>query len=328
MDPNNPNSPFDSQASTSSPSTTLPPGGVDVQPTFVAPAPANQPDSGVAAPLTDPVSSLSLGTTPSFSPPAADPMAPSLSGGTSPAPFPPTAAENAAPSWTSSEAAPPFGQTVASNPAVTAEPSPTFMPPTEMSGTQGSIIGGSSVGEIANPLANPSPLEVNNEVAGGLDTAPTDLSHLVGSNGVEENPAGISLPPAAPPDTLTGPSSVASPSGSGDVVTSGSVGFPKWLILIGLLVLLAVGGGSAYFILGIGKPVSQAPVEVPVEDSGPGSGTFVPTEENLPGATADPNSNLVNMELATPTPSTVTATGSSTATNSSALELLKKRKSQ
>lgn len=80
------------------------------------------------------------------------------------------------------------------------------------------------------------------------ESAPTDLSHLIGNNPPPEN----NTPPQQA-ETLVAPSVNAGP----DVPASPQEerkGIPKWLIGVGIGLFLLVAGASAYFILGIGRP--------------------------------------------------------------------------
>lgn len=178
----------------------------------------------------------------------------------------------------------------APEPPAPEQPAPSWLPPVPDSS--------SSYGPV------PSPTE----------SAPTDLSHLAG------NPASLNptsgLPATGVPETLiVTPASIPQ-----NVVTGGGTGggFPKWMLAVGIVVILAVAGASAYFILGIGKPAKKAattvqapPVTIPVT---------VPPVLTPPPATV--SAGFGNLSGATPPSST--SSGQST----SALELLRQRQGQ
>lgn len=93
------------------------------------------------------------------------------------------------------------------------------------------------------------------------ESAPTDLSHLIGNNNQpeENSPQQSTLETLVAPPVNTGP----------DVTTTPQVehkGIPKWLIGVGIGLFLLVVVASAYFILGIGRapdttsiPATQVP---------------------------------------------------------------------
>lgn len=127
---------------------------------------------------------------------------------------------------------------------------------------------------------------------------PTNLSDL----GTE--PAPSQQPSVQPPqaEVLVMPqnvSQVSAPPAAG--------GFPKWIILVGVLLILLVGGGSAYFILGVGQTKQTA----------------APTEQP-PASLAQPTSVMPSV---LPSPTTVIAPTAPAASPSgtSAIELLRKR---
>lgn len=87
------------------------------------------------------------------------------------------------------------------------------------------------------------------------EPAPTDLSHLV------ENESPVYTPPLSQPETLITPqhdtTSVPEiPNVLGE--TESGNGIPKWVLGLGIGILLAVVSASAYFILGVGKPQEEA----------------------------------------------------------------------
>ena len=134
------------------------------------------------------------------------------------------------------------------------EPVPTFVPPVaplppEPAPTPEPAIPSSTQDMSSVPSWVASP-------ATPTESMPTDLSHLIGNSPtVSETvqPQPISVVPTATPETS-------------QVATGGSRGFPKiFLILGGLIFLLAVGGASAYFILGVGNS-SNLPTSVPAEE--------------------------------------------------------------
>lgn len=97
------------------------------------------------------------------------------------------------------------------------------------------------LGQIGSvPEAPPQPIE----------TAPTDLSQLTGGS----EPQSIYTPPVSQPETLIVPPTAEPTTLQAD---GGSGGIPKWLWIVGGVLLLVVIGASSYFILGIGKAPEQ-----------------------------------------------------------------------
>lgn len=140
------------------------------------------------------------------------------------------------------------------------------------------------------------------------DTAPTDLSHLVDNSPQQEIPSNYTTP-VTQPETLVVP-----PNGGETVAPSvpmegGHSGIPKWVIGVGAALLLAVVGASAYFILGIGRPVET---------------TSLPAVEETSQQLSTPPTPL-------PTPQTATSSGfgalgaSPTPAATSAADLIRQR---
>ncbi len=95
-------------------------------------------------------------------------------------------------------------------------------------------------------VGTPSNLEpANTASTEPIPAAPTDFSHLISSNQPE------TPPPSFGEDTLVAPLPVPEiPT----VPIGTNKGVPKWLIGLGVGLLIIVAGASAYFILGIGQP--------------------------------------------------------------------------
>lgn len=102
-----------------------------------------------------------------------------------------------------------------------------------------------------NLTSTPTPTE-----AGGMESrvndsaAPTDLSHLISGN----TPVGENLSYQTTPETLIVPSIANSTPEVPTLPSQEYKGIPKWLIGVGVGLILVVTGASAYFILGIGQP--------------------------------------------------------------------------
>lgn len=128
----------------------------------------------------------------------------------------------------------PWGSAIQTPPIDNAQPTwaptPTPIPPAPISVPEQAI--------PDFPAVNPT------EGGTNQDSAPTDLSHLISNQ--PDNSAQMA------PETLVVPSGTVSPEVS--VPTEGHKGIPKWLIGVGIGLILVVAAASAYFILGIGQP--------------------------------------------------------------------------
>src|SRR3989338_8478467 len=101
------------------------------------------------------------------------------------------------------------------------------------------------------PISNPStppPWTPPQTPVETSDSPPTDLSHLVG-NSSQPEPTPTNLNQA---ETLVVPSTIT-PETSTEPSEHNKRGVPKWLIGVGVGLLLAVLGVSSYFIMGIGQ---------------------------------------------------------------------------
>lgn len=177
-------------------------------------------------------------------PPPPPPPEPSFPPPPPPPPFapPPPPPSEPIPTWN-----PP------SPPAADPNPIPTWTPPTpepESPQTVNSALDNPFNAPPAPPPIDSQPTPIQSE------PAPTDLSHLV------ENESPVYTPPLSQPETLITPQNgtVSSmpeiPNVPGE--TEGGNGIPKWVLGLGIGILLAVIGASAYFILGVGKPQEEA----------------------------------------------------------------------
>ncbi len=144
------------------------------------------------------------------------------------------------------------------------EPTPTFTPPTPdpvdntssptspftppIASTSDNTVGTNPVQpswmtDNQAPSTSPSPTE----------TAPTDLSHLISNN--QQEPASTT-----PAENLVVPTMGVNPEVP-NLPTESHKGIPKWLIGLGIGLLVVVAAASAYFILGIGQ--SKATTSIP-----------------------------------------------------------------
>lgn len=177
---------------------------------------------------------------------------------------------------------------------------------------------GINVSDSSQPLAGPLPSMPGNppETAG---SAPSNLSDLVvdSYNSPQENQA-----PAQPvPQTET--LVVSSPQDTNQVVAGNSGGFPKWIFLVAGVLLLSVGGASAYFILGIGQPKQSAEVNQvipPIQPVIPIKVEVSPSVPALPPVSTGTGKLTVTPTKTASGPGTVTPTGTG-----SAIDLLRSR---
>lgn len=193
-------------------------------------------------------------------------------------------------------------------------PTPSF-DPSSMGGAIGENSGG--VGSLSTGEANPFTAPSASSPNGLEDAVPTDLSHLVGDPGTQTNPVAAPVPT----ETVIVPQSQEATQ----AVTGGGLSFPRWLIAVGVVVLLAVIGGSAYFILGVGKTQSTAESQSPTSSTPSDTSSFVPVEVPVE-VTSTPSGGLGGLvdEGLTPSP-----TGTSSAQKgTSALELLRQRQNK
>lgn len=152
------------------------------------------------------------------------------------------------------------------------------------------------------------------------DSIPTDLSHLISNNPLtgQSNTGAEGLPPTSA-ETLVVPQSTATDLPT--VPTQAHKSIPKWLIGVGIGLLIMVAGASAYFILGVGqspKTTASIPAEVTpkqVVKTPPPIATPLPQTNPATATDSASFGQLQGNETATPQAS-------------SAAELLKQRQQQ
>ncbi|MBI4038702.1 hypothetical protein HY384_01970 [Candidatus Daviesbacteria bacterium] len=117
--------------------------------------------------------------------------------------------------------------------------------------TQPPTIDGSATTPAApqQPAIQPSWMNVGASTSATLpstpDSTPTDLSHLITNNSLPETPIA--------PETLVVPPQTPTQEAPA-LPAEGHKGIPKWVIGLGIGLLIIVAGATAYFILGIGQP--------------------------------------------------------------------------
>lgn len=147
------------------------------------------------------------------------------------------------------------------------------------------------------------------------EPAPSDLSHLVNSSEGTNLAGQEPILPLAQPESLVPGGGTNSETEIPSVPTEETHrSFPKWAIGVGVGLLLAVAGASAYFILGIGK--------TPLPESVPATGT---QEETTAPPVIQPTA-VPTIAIPTATPSAgVSLPGGSGTQATSAADLLRQR---
>lgn len=190
---------------------------------------------------------------------------------------------------------PPAIDSISMSPAMPTEPitqdppAPTFIPTPSPSATPTSVessgFSWSNPTPTTPPISEPAvtiPSQPASPIGGPTEPAPTDLSHLV-SNSSE--PSGIYVPPISQPETLVTPPNNGGTEIPNVPTENQGKGIPKWVIGVGVALLLVVVGASAYFILGVGKTTPQ-PESTPATETNQQTLTPPPLQVSpLPAAT-------------------------------------------
>jgi len=127
---------------------------------------------------------------------------------------------------------------------------PTGLPETPPQAQETTVMQSSPVSPQVDPLAPPSQSAPANSLPnlGPVDTAPTDLSHLVGSG--EQTPSDVYTPSMGIPENQPGgtpPSPPHSQEGTASAGNTKHFSMGKLFIIVGGIILLIVTGASAYF---------------------------------------------------------------------------------
>lgn len=170
------------------------------------------------------------------------------------------------------------------------------------------------------PPLTPAPSEA--------ESVPTDLSHLI-TNNTQEVPAADGGTATQGPETLVVPSTDASAT----IPIETHRGIPKWLIGVGLGLLITVTGASAYFILGIGqtKPAGSVPAtqQTSQQTTQQTTRTAIPPVASpvaTPASAAQPAaSSSANFGQLENSGTTLTGSGTSQQQATSAADLLRRR---
>ncbi|MBI2330150.1 hypothetical protein HYU94_02070 [Candidatus Daviesbacteria bacterium] len=170
---------------------------------------------------------------------------------------------------------------------------------------------------IDNPQASIQPSWSMSVPPAPTESAPTDLSHLI-----TNNPPSGSIQPA-PEVLMVPPTATAGPEIPTTLPTTNHKSMPRWVIGLGIGLLILVIGATAYFILGIGQPsktislpaTTTPPVNNAARPAAPIT-TPAPTVQPSQQPTAsDSASNFGELGGSAPSP----------ATGSSSIDLLRQR---
>lgn len=317
--PNNPNS-FNPPASGSGAGSTNPiPDDTSSPVSNIPPIDPTSP----SWPSSTPDQNANLGTT---TPPAGSSFTPPITSNPAPSAWPSSDLSNSANSaWPTSPPADPLStpnpQPVQQMPTASSQDSLSSLDNPMGAPTQPpSIDGGqdsSSTPAWATPPGDntpPPPLSVDQTQSSQIppatqEIAPTDLSHLISNSTAE--------PVTASAETLIVPPTNVNPEVP-NIPSENHKGIPKWLIGVGIGLLLVVTAASAYFIIGIGQTPKTASLpatetqEPQVKPPAP-----VPTpisQPQQPAATGSANFGDLQNPTTTPPPQAT-----------SAAELLKQR---
>ena len=169
------------------------------------------------------------------------------------------------------------------------------------------------------PMPDLSPQPETQAAPTLLEPAPTDLSHLI-----EPNTATIPTDNYVDPSPLTQPETLIVPQNGGDTTPSiptadSNNKIPRWILGLGVGLLVAVAGASAYFILGIGQTPETTSLPATQQTQRSGSKT-------LPAATPKPQSSPAAATTSSGFGDLTESNGTGQAT--SAAELLRQRQQE